>query len=992
MSEKFSVEDILNEVKSMNSDHYIAKDLKKSNAVSTEKSAQPSEINEDFKKPEEVLNKDLNESESFLPEDIDKNDDEENDSFDILKMSTEDFFRSIEQSSASQNLKFSDDSALENKPVSDEPVKKDIAEETEKNESASAVTTEEKTKPDEAPKPQAESDLEETKSDKKEKSSVFGRKKEKKQEQQEELENTVVYEKRELQDAITQQNSDDAFKPKKAVENEPKEQVNNEKIEAFNESVEFLESDISVKREHKPDHLLKPDEINSNDMGDSASLRFNDRIKDLTKSKKKKAESKDSNDSFAAFKKHEPITAAVKTEAKAQADELFDALSNDYKRKEKEVKEPDVLNNKIQPKVESEEVKSVPFDENFEIKKEVEKDDLAEDKDQSQKGFARKRMRRIEEVSFDFSEDAADENDVIDDYTTIDDEEPVRADLELSYSKVTRRLTFSILTFIVAVISGILPSFNIELIYEISQSQNLTGFLVANIAILAVALIINISSFFRGLGSLIRFKPDSDSALSVASLFVIAQSVIAFVPDFTAAAGKLPFFTSTLIFGYILSLLGKKSMVSRVKSNFRLVATTTPKQVLFTADDRMGEMLENDEFIGVPNTAVSKSVINLHNYLRNSYCEDPSDRFSRIFAPISLLVSVATLVVTYFMTGDIVSALTYAAAVSILAVPVSAILSINSPLKKAAGIMRSKEALLTGYEAVKEFSDVDCVAIDAEDIFPAGAVELLSLRAFGDVSIEDIILKSAALTINAGGPLADVFDKIIDGRRKMLPPISDIVYEDGLGLSGKVDGKMVRIGNRKFIDSYGIYGLSDDSLEAKAKKGGFFVVYTAVEDEVCGMFAVKYKSVDPDIEDELFDLVENNIAIAVKTNDPNITPELIERVFEIPSDYVVVMESQAAEHYDEITRPAKNGEGTAAFSGNSTAFASLVVACKKLMKKLSAAVIIQILFTVLGFVCAIGCAVLGKGFEYITPLNIIGYQFAVAIIAHLIPSFIKRIK
>ena len=158
------------------------------------------------------------------------------------------------------------------------------------------------------------------------------------------------------------------------------------------------------------------------------------------------------------------------------------------------------------------------------------------------------------------------------------------------------------------------------------------------------------------------------------------------------------------------------------------------------------------------------------------------------------------------------------------------------------------------------------------------------------------------------------------------------------------------------------------------------------------MFAVKYKSIDPDIEDALYELVNNNITIALKTNDPNITPELIEKVFEIPSDYVVLMEAHTAEHYDELTKPSKNGDGILAYSGNSSAFAMLITACKKLQKKISLAVLLQTILTVLGFGTCLISVVLGKGTEFITPLNIIGYQFVAAIISHIFPALIKRIK
>ena len=550
----------------------------------------------------------------------------------------------------------------------------------------------------------------------------------------------------------------------------------------------------------------------------------------------------------------------------------------------------------------------------------------------------------------------------------------------------------TVLIFIFGFVVTVLPSMRVDLLKFISPNDNLTGFMIANAVILGATLLVNISSFVRGIGSLVTLKPDSDSPLSIAGIFVATQCILAFVPEFSATAGALPFYTAALIFAYILNLMGKKSMVARIRSNFRLVANTAVKKSCFAADERMCEMLENDDFIGTPCVAASKSVLNLHNFLRNSYSEDPSDNVSKIFAPISLIASAVTLIFTYFISKDIVSSLCYATAVSIVAAPVSAILAVNSPLKKVAMQFRQKDGLISGYESVNEFCDVDCVVLDAEELFPAGSVELTGLRALGEISIEDVILKSAALTIGAGGPLADVFDKIIDGRRKMLPEISDIIYEDGLGLTGKVDGKIVRVGNRRFIDSYGIYGLSDSDMEENAKKNGVFIIYAAVEDEVCGMFALKYKSIDPDIEDAVYNLVSNGISIAVKSNDPNITPELIEKVFEIPKDYVLIMQANSAEYYDEITAPAKNGDSLLAFGGRVDVFSNLIIACKKLKSKISAAMLIQTVLTILGFGVCMFTAVSSKGFENISALNVMIYQFLVAVVSVFVPSLIKRIK
>lgn len=766
------------------------------------------------------------------------------------------------------------------------------------------------------------------------------------------------------------------------IEEIPEENVEDISQEEPKEEPKVEFSDIRLTREHTPSHLLSADEIKSGHMGETPSFRFEDKLKGLTNP---------DNDDFSAFKK--PIDVQDSSEEK---EELFDILSEKYDKQEiladKISTQPDVLNNDI-PVVEPEEEKE-SVEEIFSYSKSNEAIDLETPvQSTSDNRFSRKTMRKIEEKAFDYSETSVEENEEeIDDYTCIEDEEAVRYDLDSSLKGVSNRLGFTIIAFVASFLISGLPSLGIDLFGFISPSENLTGFLIANAIVLGFGLIVNITSFFRGLFSLVTIKPDCDSPLSIATLLVVLQSAFAFVPEFAASADVVPFYTTALLFAYILSLIGKKSMVVRIKSNFRFVATTSVKQSCFVADENFGEMLENDDFIGAPYVATSKGAIDLQDYLKNSYCEDPSDNSLRLFAPISLLASIVTFVFTYFSTKDIAIAFSYTCAVSILSVPASAIIGVNSPLKKAALLFRQKDGLFSGYNAVNEFSDVDCVAISSEDIFPAGSVELKSLRAIGDVSIEDVILKSASLGIAAGGPLADVFDKIIDGRRKMLPDVSDIVYEDGFGLTGKVEGKTVRIGNRQFMESYAISHLADESVEIQAKAEGLFVAYTAIEDEVCGMFALKYKSIDPDIEDAIYDLLSNDIMIAVKTNDPNITPELIQDVFDVPKEYILVMEAHTAESFDNITRPSKKADSTLAYGGRFSTFAQLIVACKKLQVKLSVSTIIQIIFTILGFGFCMFNAVIGNGFEYISISNIILYQLAVAIITVFIPSIIKRIK
>lgn len=948
MSEKFSVEDILNEVKAMTDSHYISAKPKE-NTEKKVKEEKPIQS----ENPSNQLNFFDTADDAPKQEPVKK---EKPKKHTISEMSTEEFFNLIEENTknaskpenAEKNEKYENIENAEDESVGiiggfkiKETV--DTGNETTVNKPVESHF-------DIPEKSEAPNYIKDS--------------------------STIVFDKNEVKKAVQEQNTETAT--------------------ADNTQKDILDEQISLKnhrfKEHKPEHLLSVEEILNDSMNNSPSLRFNNKLKDLTKN--------GDNTESGIDRNIENIDEKINEQEKEQQVELESFLSE--KLGETKKKEVDIIDeiksdsDKSEPYDISSNDVNIPFSGNIDYQKYIDDDEIKFKEDfpeKEEKRFVAKTSRKVVDYTIDYTDDTVHDDEVIDDYCNIEDEEPVKYDLDLSLKKVSRRISANIILFILSFVVTVFPTLDMSIIPAISPNDNFTGFLIVNTVLLLATVIVNAGGIFRGLISLFTFRPDADSAIAAASCFVVAQTVVGYIPDLSADLKKLPFFTASLIFGFILTLLGKKSMVSRIKANFRLVANQSVKKTCFTADDRMSELLAGDYFIGLPNVTGSKSVVNLHNYLKNSYCEDPSDSVTKLFSTIGVLVSLFTLGIVYFTTGNLANAIGFATAVSVISVPASAILAVNSPIKKASDIFRQREGLISGYSAIEEFSESECIVLNSEDLFPAGSVKLMTIRAIGETAIEDVILKSAALTINAGGPLSNVFDKIIDGRRKMLPSVSDIVYEDGLGLTGKIDGKTVRIGNYKFIDSYGINGLTDYSLEEKAKADGYFIVYIAVDSDVCGMFAVEYKSIDPDIEDGLYELINSGITLAVKTNDPNITSELIERVFDIPSDYVMIMPSHSVEYYENISRPAKNGNGLLAFPPNKfSCYAMLLSACRKLKAKISFAVLLQSIFTVLGFAVCMFYAVTKGSFDIITPLNIIIYQAAVSIITLLITSLIKRIR
>ena len=599
------------------------------------------------------------------------------------------------------------------------------------------------------------------------------------------------------------------------------------------------------------------------------------------------------------------------------------------------------------------------------------------------------RAIRAGKIEFDKTdEDSNKKDDVIDDYRTIDDAESVRVGLDAKIASLSSKSAFTLLMFVLLAIFTLLPCLGVNLPTLISPEQNVTAYLSINLVLFIITVIINAKTVVNGLFSLIRLKPDIDTAVSLSTVAALVQSILALYLPNSFAQGKGYLFTAVAAAALYFNLRGKKCMFTRVRSNFELVATTGVKQSCFALKSNRNKFIVDNEAIGKTTISCSRPVLNLHDYLYNSFCEDSADRMNMILAPIGLIVAIITGCVAYYFNGDMMNAVGTVAVVTAMFVPLTSVLATNRPLKSAGKKVREFGGLLSGYNAIEDFSDVEYAVINDEDMFPSGTVELLQLKSVGDASIDDVIMDAAALVIAAGGPLADVFDRMIEGRSKSLKPVSGIMYTDGVGLSGSVGFDTISVGNRAMIEKTGDINLPDIEMERKIKRNNCFAVYIARNDELCGMLVVKYNEKEPEMSQQLQRLTQNGVTLLVKTSDPNVTESLVRSTFSLGENTVKIMPAHSVKVYEEFTAARESGDSVIAHQNSLTGYAAALVAAKRLKLKLTLAIVLQTVGTVLGAAFCVFMS-LTVGYAAIVPTMLLGYQLICAILTLVIPSFRK---
>ena len=363
--------------------------------------------------------------------------------------------------------------------------------------------------------------------------------------------------------------------------------------------------------------------------------------------------------------------------------------------------------------------------------------------------------------------------------------------------------------------------------------------------------------------------------------------------------------------------------------------------------------------MGEPKIAYETEAGFLKNFLRFSYVPDPGERTSQGVGAVGIISSLVLCAASFIITKNFSYAVDSFAAAMCVGVPFMNMLSVNTPVAKLDKIAARCGSMVTGWHTVELFSETNAVMADDKDLFPKGTIILNGIKTFEGQRIDEAILDATALACTIGGPLCDVFGQIIRNKRDMLPKASSVLYIDGKGATGSVDGKKILVGNRELMKENGIEPPSRD-YERKYVQSGKELVYVASGGSLTAMFIVSYHS-DRKLAMELKRMESNGVSLIVRTRDPNITPMLISRCFGLSTNSVNVLSGELGNVYAGLkAAPPERIDAVMATRGRFTSMMRVLTACIRQRGNISIAVVLQNTGAILGlalaalFICTLG--------------------------------------
>lgn len=515
------------------------------------------------------------------------------------------------------------------------------------------------------------------------------------------------------------------------------------------------------------------------------------------------------------------------------------------------------------------------------------------------------------------------------------------------------------------------------------------GLAAANLVLLLASFYLAFPCILSGMKALSKGRVTGGAAGGITFILALVQTVLSFFNKSPEGASGV-FYCSAAVFALLMTAENGSRGSARVMQNF-LFCTAKRKSGLYGI--RAIES-EKDAFevgrslkMGNPDILYSGKVKFPAEFIKNSEANSPADSCVKRSLIISSAVSVLLAVISGIITRDFFQAFGVLTGAFCLTSPCAIELALMIPLYLENRKLNSEGGMIAGYDAAVECSEAVAAAVDSADLFDRTACEMHGMKDFHTVRIDDVLLYAVAIVLKSGGPLTDVFNRIIGGSTELLPPVRDMIYEDRLGLSATIYNQRVLLGNRNLLTHHNIeVPLKSD--EDKVKRNGRKILYIAIDSQVAAMFVFNYAE-DASLKESLNEMADNGFSLVVRTDDPNVTDELIAARFGIAQKDIKMTFSHGARIFsayrDSVvdSAPAK-----VIHDGSARSYFKSIAACGRLANFASRWAVFALIMQAVVAAGAILCVAL-KAFAFVSPLTAVTVQCATVLFSVILEKFKK---
>jgi Cu+-exporting ATPase len=255
-----------------------------------------------------------------------------------------------------------------------------------------------------------------------------------------------------------------------------------------------------------------------------------------------------------------------------------------------------------------------------------------------------------------------------------------------------------------------------------------------------------------------------------------------------------------------------------------------------------------------------------------------ADQVSAWFVPAVIVAAIVTFIVwaTVGPEPRLAYALVNAVAVLIIACPCA--LGLATPMSIMVGTGHGAEAgvLVKNAEALEILERVTTLVVDKTGTLTQGKPALATVQPLSGVDEMTLLRFAASLESVSEHPLASAVVSGAHARGISVVPVGEFKSITGRGVTGRVEGRVVAIGNLPFLQSLGVEVHDLDARAAERRFAGETAVFVAIDGHAAGLLGIS-DPIKPTTKEAVQALRQEGLTLVMVTGDNRTTAEAVAR-------------------------------------------------------------------------------------------------------------------
>ncbi len=286
------------------------------------------------------------------------------------------------------------------------------------------------------------------------------------------------------------------------------------------------------------------------------------------------------------------------------------------------------------------------------------------------------------------------------------------------------------------------------------------------------------------------------------------------------------------------------------------------------------------------------------------------------FVPVVIAIAIATFVLWFLVSGNVVLATLFLVSVLVIACPCALGLATPTAIMVASGKGAENGLIFRSAEALETAGGLRTIVLDKTGTLTAGQPEVTDFERLrgGRLPAQSLLALVTAVESRSEHPLAEAIVAYATSRRgdEVLPDVDAFEATAGSGVLATVDGQEVRVGSLRWLEASGLDTAPLDPVVARLERAARSVAAVAVDGRIEACFGIA-DPIKPEAHAAVTALRQLGLEVVLLSGDARRTSEVVAADVGIKR---VIAEVLPGDKAAVVQRLQEQGQGPVAMVGD----------------------------------------------------------------------------